>query len=85
MIALPLLCPTEKVLFIKRKSDMEKVSSVLLFVWMVLAVASFVASFWAPLFFKVLGLVFGGFNMLTILSWTISTIQERNRNKAKEE
>ena len=64
---------------------MEKVSSVLLFVWMVLAVASFVASFWAPLFFEVLGLVFGGFNMLTILSWTISTIQERKRNKAKEE
>ena len=64
---------------------MNKLGKVLFIIWMVLAVLSFVVSFWAPLFFEVLGLVFGGFNMLTILSWTISTIQERKRNKAKEE
>lgn len=57
-------------------------------VWMVLAIASFVCSFWAaPLLMKVIGLVFGSLNLMIIGSWTISLIQavrEYNKTKKKE-
>ena len=54
-------------------------------VWILLAIVSFVASFWAPIFFKVIGLVFGGMNMLIILSWTIAVLQARkDYHKLKE-
>ena len=44
-------------------------------VWMVLAIASFVCSFWAPLFIKIVGIVFGSLNLMIIGSWVISLIQ----------
>ena len=47
-------------------------------VWMVLAIASFVCSFWAaPLLMKVIGLVFGSLNLMIIGSWVISYFQDR--------
>ena len=55
----------------------NKFSMILFLVWMVLAIASFVASFWAPLFFKVLGIVFGSFNLMIIGSWVIAYFQDR--------
>ncbi len=44
---------------------------------MALAVASFVASFWAPMVIKIIGLVFGGLNLMAIGSWVISYFQEK--------
>lgn len=54
---------------------MSKLSKVLFAIWMVIAVVSFVASFWAPLLFKIIGLTFGGLNMLIILSLVITYFQ----------
>lgn len=42
---------------------------------MLLAVLSFVVSFWAPLFIKIVGLVFGFMNLLIIGSWFSAFVQ----------
>ena len=42
---------------------------------MVLAILSFVVSFWAPLFIKVVGIVFGSMNLMIMGSWIITLIQ----------
>lgn len=42
---------------------------------MVLAVLSFVLSFWAPLFIKVVGIVFGSLNLMIIGSLVITFFQ----------
>lgn len=56
--------------------------------WMVLALVCFIAGFFIPIMFvKVINLVFGGLNMLIILSWVIATIQgkmEYNKLKSGE-
>ena len=63
----------------------NKLSKWLFGLWMLLAIVSFVASFWAPVFFKVIGLTFGGLNMLIILSWVIALFQAKiEYNKMKE-
>ena len=55
---------------------MNKFSMILFILWMVLAVASFVCNFFIPVtFIKVLGFVFGGFNLLIINSWVITYFQ----------
>lgn len=55
---------------------MNKFSMILFILWMVLAVASFVCNFFIPVaFVKVLGFVFGGFNLLIINSWVITYFQ----------
>ena len=54
---------------------MNKIGKIMIAIWAVLAIASFVSAFWAPIFFKVLGLVFGGLNMIIILSWVIAYFQ----------
>lgn len=53
---------------------------------MVLAITSFVSAFWiTPLFAKIIALVFGGENMLIILSLAISSIEGlRAARKVKE-
>ena len=56
--------------------------------WMVLAVIAFVSSFWAAGLVKIIGLVFGGFNLLIILSWITAAIQglvQAKRIKESEE
>ena len=63
---------------------MDKGSKILFIVWMVLAVASFVASFWAPIFFKVLGIVFGSLNLMIIGSWIWAVIEGNKTLKEKE-
>jgi uncharacterized protein YacL len=63
----------------------NKFSKILFIVWMVLAIASFVASFWAPIVIKVIGLVFGGLNLMIIGSWVISYFQEKIAAKKMEE
>lgn len=56
--------------------------------WMVLAVIAFVSSFWSAGLVKIIGLVFGGFNLLIILSWITAAIQglvQAKRIKESEE
>ncbi len=51
---------------------------ILFILWMVLAVASFVSNFFIPVtFIRVLGWVFGGFNMLIITSWVTAYFKEK--------
>ena len=66
----------------------NKFSIILLMVWSVLAIASFVAAFFVtPLIAKIILLVFGGLNLMIIGSWAIGFIQaikEYNKAKKKE-
>ena len=68
---------------------MDKLSKVLFIIWMVLAVASFVAAFFVPVFWvKAISVSFGIVNMAIVLSWISATIQakkEYNKEKTKEE
>lgn len=51
---------------------MNKLSKIILVVWAVLALISFVSAFWAPLFFKIIGIAFGSLNIVTIITWILS-------------
>lgn len=67
---------------------MDKLSKIMFILWMVLAVIAFVSSFWAAGLVKIIGLVFGGFNLLIILSWITAAIQglvQAKRIKESEE
>lgn len=60
---------------------MNKVSKIILFVWAVLALISFVSAFWAPLYFKIIGIAFGSLNMVTIITWVLSYfVMKGNQN-----
>lgn len=54
---------------------MSKFSKILLGIWAVLAIVSFICAFFCPLFPKIIGIVFGGLNILTILSLIITYFQ----------
>ena len=54
---------------------MNKFSKVLFGIWIILAVLSFVVSFWAPLFIKIVGIVFGSLNLMIIGSLVITYFQ----------
>ena len=74
--------------FYKKEKYMDKLSKILMMVWMVLAIASFVCSFLAPLLIKIVGIVFGSLNLMIIGSWVISLIQgiaQARRLKEEEE
>ena len=60
---------------------MDKLSIILFLLWIALAIASFVASFWAPIVIKIIGLVFGSMNLMIIGSWVIATLQALNNKK----
>lgn len=60
---------------------MDKLSKILFLAWIALAIASFVASFWAPIVIKIIGLVFGSMNLMIIGSWVIATLQALNNKK----
>lgn len=60
---------------------MNKVSKIILIVWAVLALISFVSAFWAPLYFKIIGIAFGSLNMVTIITWVLSYfVMKGNQN-----
>lgn len=63
---------------------MNKLSKIFLLVWIVLALVSFISSFWAPLYFKIIGLTFGTVNILTILTWVISYFVLKGQQSALE-
>lgn len=50
---------------------MNKVNKIILLVWAILALISFVSSFWAPLYFKIIGIAFGSLNIVTIITWIV--------------
>ena len=81
-----LCCPPKMSLF--KEKSMDNLTKILMTVWMVLAIASFVCSFWAaPLLVKVIGLVFGSLNLMIIGSWAIGFVQairEYYKTKKKE-
>jgi hypothetical protein len=54
---------------------MEKFTKILMGVWVCLAILSFVCAFFCPLIPKIIGIVFGGLNILTILSVVITYFQ----------
>lgn len=60
---------------------MNKVNKIILLVWAILALISFVSAFWAPLYFKIIGIVFGSLNMITIITWVLSYfVMKGNQN-----
>ena len=54
---------------------MEKFIKIFWIVWVCLALISFVSAFWAPLFYKIIGIAFGSINIIAILSVVISYFQ----------
>ena len=75
------LCPPGFSLYLK-KSEMNTFTKLLIGLWALLALITFAGSFLIPvMFFKVAGIAFGGLNILTILSWVISTIQAKREYK----
>lgn len=63
---------------------MDKMTKVLFIVWCVLAVAAFAASFFCPLIPKIIGIVFGGMNLLIIGAWISSIIEGRKEYKEQQ-
>lgn len=54
---------------------MNKFSKIMLLIWCILALVSFISAFFAPLYFKIIGLLFGSLNILTILTLVITYFQ----------
>lgn len=64
---------------------MNRFSKIMLAVWVILALVSFVSAFWAPLFYKIIGIAFGGLNIITIMTWVISYSVLKKRQEAIDE
>lgn len=60
---------------------MNKVNKIILLVWAILALISFVSSFWAPLYFKIIGIAFGSLNIVTIITWLVLYFTMRSNQK----
>lgn len=77
-------CPPAEPLYLKR-SDMEDGIKTMIF-WGLMALVAFISAFFIPVIWvKIVNLVFGGVNMLVILTWVISVIQaKREYKKIKE-
>ena len=59
----------------------SKLTKILMAIWAVLAVASFVSGWFAPLFWGIVNWVFGALNLMIIGSWTIAIIQAKKEYK----
>ena len=55
---------------------MNKLAKLLTGTWGVLALVSFISAFFAPLYFKIIGLTFGVLNLFIILAWVITYLQD---------
>ncbi len=55
---------------------MNKLAKILTGTWGVLALVSFISAFFAPLYFKIIGIVFGVLNLMIILAWVITYLQD---------
>ena len=54
---------------------MNKYSKIMLAVWCVLALICFISAFFAPLYFKIIGIAFGVLNLSVILTLVITYFQ----------
>ena len=63
---------------------MDKMTKVVFIIWIVLALASFGSAFFAPLVPKIIGIVFGSFNLLIIGAWVSSLIEGRREYKKQQ-
>lgn len=73
-------CPPIEPLLLKN-SDMEDGIKTMIF-WGLMALVAFISAFFIPVIWvKIVNLVFGGVNMLVILSWVISVIQAKREYK----
>lgn len=62
---------------------MNKLTKVLFIIWAILAVASFVAGFYAPMWIKIIEVVFGIFNIAILLAWGTAAIQEVKAHRSE--
>ena len=60
---------------IKKKKSMSKMSKIMLGIWAVLAIVSFICAFFCPLFPKIIGIAFGVLNLSVILTLVITYFQ----------
>lgn len=54
---------------------MNRFTKIMLAVWCVLALICFISAFFAPLYFKIIGIAFGSLNLIVILSMLIGYFQ----------
>lgn len=54
---------------------MSKMTKIMMGIWAFLAIVSFICAFFCPLFPKIIGLTFGGLNILVILTYIIAYFQ----------
>lgn len=63
----------------------SRITKILIIIWAVLAVASFVSGwFVTPLFWSIVNWTFGGLNLMVIGSWTIATIAAKRALKKQQ-
>lgn len=55
---------------------MSKMTKIMMGIWAFLAIVSFICAFFCPLFPKIIGLTFGGLNILVILTYIIAYFQQ---------
>ena len=60
---------------IKKKKNMSKMSKIMLGIWAVLAIVSFICAFFCPIFPKIIGIAFGVLNLTVILTLVITYFQ----------
>ena len=54
---------------------MSKMTKIMLWIWAVLAIVSFICAFFCPIFPKIIGIAFGVLNLSVILTLVISYFQ----------
>ena len=65
---------------------MSKMTKILMGIWAVLAILSFICAFFCPLFPEIIGLAFGSLNILVILTYVIAYFQGLYwKNKLKKD
>ena len=62
----------------------NKLTKILMVIWAVLALASFVSGWFAPLFWGIVNWTFGGLNLMIIGSLLIALVQSRKAYKMQE-
>ena len=67
---------------------MRKTDFIVFGIWVLLALGAFISAFWIPVSLaRTLSIIFGIFNMMIILSWSVSTIKaikELKKNKLEK-
>lgn len=64
---------------------MNKLSTISFYLWAVFAVLAFVSAWWLPTWAAVIQWIFGGMNMLTLLTIAIDAVETRKKNKKVKE